>query len=75
MEARGIEPRSEIGSTTASTCVAPQLRSPNAGRGATHVRTSSLKFRPPPENAAADYPGISILKEPPRAGFSVSKAL
>src|ERR687886_3043913 len=75
MEARGIEPRSETRSTTASTCVAHRLRSPAAGQWAAHCWTSLLEFRPAPEDAAPDYPDIAILEEPPRAGFSASKAV
>src|ERR687890_523674 len=69
MEARGIEPRSENRSTTASTCVAHQLRSPGAGRQATHPWTSSLEFRPTAESARQDYPEFAIPTKPPQASF------
>jgi len=42
VEARGFEPRSEIRSTTASTCVSRWLRSPETGQRAAHPRTSLL---------------------------------
>jgi hypothetical protein len=74
VEARGVEPRSEIRSTTASTCVSHRLRSATTGRRATHGYTSLLKFRPTPEGATSGYPDIAILLTPPRAGFAKSKA-
>ena len=73
MEARGIEPRSETRSTTASTCVAHQLRSPGAGRQATHSWTSSLFFRPAPESAPRGYPEFAIPMKPPRASFPMGR--
>ena len=73
MEARGIEPRSENRSTTASTCVAHQLRSPGAGRQATHSWTSSLFFRPAPESAPRDYPEFAIPMKPPQASFPMGR--
>ena len=73
MEARGIEPRSENRSTTASTCVAYQLRSPGAGRQATHPWTSSLEFRPAPESAPRGYPEFAIPMKPPRASFPMGR--
>lgn len=73
MEARGIEPRSETRSTTASTCVAYQLRSPGAGRQATHSWTSSLEFRPALESATRGYPEFAIPMKPPRAGFPMGR--
>ena len=73
MEARGIEPRSETRSTTASTCVAHQLRSPGAGRQATHSWTSSLFFRPVPESAPRDYPEFAIPMKPPQASFPMGR--
>jgi len=73
MEARGIEPRSETRSTTASTCVAHQLRSPGAGRQATHSWTSSLFFRPAPESAPRDYPEFAIPMKPPQASFPMGR--
>jgi hypothetical protein len=74
VEARGIEPRSEMRSTTASTCVSHRLRSAATGRRATHGCTSLLEFHPVPEGATPDYPDIAILSTPPRAGFVESKA-
>ena len=68
MEARGIEPRSEIRSTTASTCVVHRLRSPAAGQWTAHCWTSLLELRPLPEDAAADYPDFAIPDESPREG-------
>ena len=73
MEARGIEPRSETRSTTASTCVAHQLRSPGAGRQATHSWTSSLFFRPAPESAPRGYPEFAIPMKPPQASFPMGR--
>ena len=73
MEARGIEPRSENRSTTASTCVAHQLRSPGAGRQATHSWTSSLFFRPAPESAPRGYPEFAIPMKPPQASFPMGR--
>ena len=73
MEARGIEPRSETRSTTASTCVAHQLRSPGAGRQATHSWTSSLFFRPAAESAPRGYPEFAIPMKPPRASFPMGR--
>lgn len=46
MEARGVEPRSEIRSTTASTCVARRLRSAVTGQRAAHYCTSLLGISP-----------------------------
>lgn len=74
MEARGFEPRSEIRSTTAPTCVARRLGSPETGQRAAHPRTSLQEFRPAREGATPDYPDIAILMKPPRAGFLMSKA-
>lgn len=69
MEARGFEPRSEIGSTTASTCVAHHSGSPETGRQAADSRTSLLESRPSPEGAAAGQPDFAIPTKPPQAGF------
>ena len=74
VEARGFEPRSEIRSTTAPTCVAHRLRSAETGQWAAHSCTSLLEFRPAPRGATTDYPDIAILQTPPRAGFIRSKA-
>ncbi len=46
VEARGVEPRSEIRSTTASTCVARRLGSAATGRRAAHCCTSLLGVSP-----------------------------
>ena len=46
VEARGVEPRSEIRSTTASTCVARRLGSAVTGRRAAHYCTSLLRISP-----------------------------
>src|SRR5262245_20939651 len=73
MEARGIEPRSENRSTTASTGLAYQLRSPGAGRQATHPWTSSLEFRPAPESAPRGYPEFAIPMKPPQASFPMGR--
>ena len=73
VEARGFEPRSETGSTTASTCIAHRSGSPETGRRAADSRTSLLKFRPAPEGVTPDYPDIAILMKPPRAGFFMSR--
>src|SRR6476661_9314840 len=73
MEARGIEPRSENRSTTASTCVAHRLRSPVAGRWAAHYWTSSLFFRPAPESAPRGYPEFAIPMKPPQASFPMGR--
>src|SRR5688500_18826901 len=74
MEARGIEPRSETRSTTASTCVAHRLMSPAAGRWAAYVWMSPLNLRPAPEDATSDYPEFAIPGKPPREGFSPGTA-
>jgi hypothetical protein len=74
VEARGFEPRSEKGFTTASTCVVRRLRSPVAGRRTAHYRTSLLKLRRTAEDAPLNYPDIAIPVKPPRAGFLAGKA-
>jgi hypothetical protein len=73
MEARGVEPRSETGFTTASTCVAHRLRSPSAGQWAAHVWTSLPNFRVRPEDAASRYPEFPILVETPQESFLTSR--
>ena len=75
VEARGVEPRSEVGSTTASTCIARRSGSPETGRRAADPRTSPHRFRPAPEGTAPDYPDIAILMKPPRAGFRMSRCM
>src|SRR5689334_9932846 len=72
VEARGFEPRSELRSTTASTCVALRSMFPSAGRRTADCRMIPLEFRPLAEDAPGDYPRFAILVEPPWEGFPSS---
>src|SRR5574340_733256 len=75
MEARGFEPRSETGSTAASTCVAHRLRSPAAGQWAAHCWTSLLELRPSPEDAAPDYSDFAIPAKSPRTSYLTGRCV
>ncbi len=60
MEARGIEPRSELRSQTVSTCVARALSSPEAGTRTSNFRKSSLRSHAGLESNARRQPDFPI---------------
>jgi hypothetical protein len=69
VEARGFEPRSEIRSTTASTCVVHRSVFPSAGRWTADCRMSPLDLGHWRRARQETYPEFAIPAEPPRAGF------
>jgi len=68
VEAQGIEPWSECGSRTASTCVDPSLCVSPARQGIGRSGDYLLKSRLVRRRTALSQPGFSIRSTAPRAG-------